>query len=754
MLLARKSFSLKEIPQSASLRISASSIYKLYVNGEYIRRGPARSAPHHQSYDDFDISRFLKTGKNVMAVRVHYQEGSIAYHHQGRGGLLVQLDLMDKNGRAWTVATDDNWRVLGDPAWSSDSVMLSRFHLEVADRMDMTKAIPDWASLGYDDASWDKAVSLMRKVGWPSVQRNAKPDSLTPPWTRLEKRDLPPLIEELVRPEHEEASSLINLEDVNLGGKSGDDLQLSMFDFGEVVNGVAELEIEGSAGAVAHVLYAPYLVDGKLSPQTIQSVLADQVILSGGTDKWEAMYFKPTRYLGLVIEGSAETVKLKSVAIRTVKYPFQLSGSLATPEDPWFADCWNAAAKTIDVCTTDAYTDNYRERRQYVQTAYYAAIGNYWTFGDSALMRRCLKQAAEEQQANGLMPAYAPRHGDDFMVILDSNTAWFRGLHDYLLYTGDYETVRNLLPAGQKLMQFMLSYTDDQGMFNNPPYSYWLDHANLDRRGANMCMNGHFLGALQDWAELLEWMEEPGAADIAKAAQKLRISLQENLWNEKRGLFCDAWIDGNQSTMFSEHANAMALAAGVATSEQAARIAEQIFKADNHDYINRESGMVMVTPAMAYHLHDGLAKYGYARESLSLFKDRFGFMLEPQYNGTLWEEWFRGGSDRIGRLTRKGRTRSDAQTESAFPPALFGEHILGVKPVKPGCTEVLVSLPDCGMKKMSGGLPTTHGVLAVDWDLESRALEIDVPEGVTVSLNFETKTKHTTLKKGIHRVLF
>lgn len=53
MMLARRSFELNSLPESATLGITASSIYQLYVNGTYINRGPARSVPHHQSFDLF-----------------------------------------------------------------------------------------------------------------------------------------------------------------------------------------------------------------------------------------------------------------------------------------------------------------------------------------------------------------------------------------------------------------------------------------------------------------------------------------------------------------------------------------------------------------------------------------------------------------------------------------------------------------------------------------------------------------------------
>ena len=48
---------------------------------------------------------------------------------------------------------------------------------------------------------------------------------------------------------------------------------------------------------------------------------------------------------------------------------------------PWIQDYMSASAETIKAATTDAYTDNYRERRQYAQTGYYASLGNYFLFG-------------------------------------------------------------------------------------------------------------------------------------------------------------------------------------------------------------------------------------------------------------------------------------------------------------------------------------------------------------------------------------
>ena len=94
VLLARRSFELTGADlgstTKAQLRITASTHYQLYINGQYIAQGPARCAPHHQSFDIWEVEQLLQTGQNTIAVRVHHQRGKYAYHLDGRAGLLVQ----------------------------------------------------------------------------------------------------------------------------------------------------------------------------------------------------------------------------------------------------------------------------------------------------------------------------------------------------------------------------------------------------------------------------------------------------------------------------------------------------------------------------------------------------------------------------------------------------------------------------------------------------------------------------------------
>ena len=130
----------------------------------------------------------------------------------------------------------------------------------------------------------------------------------------------------------------------------------------------------------------------------------------------------------------------------------------------------------------------------------------------------------------------------------------------------------------------------------------------------------------------------------------------------------------------------------------------------------------------------------------------FRLLAESGTNRTLWEEWWLDGTGRTGRFEK--RTRSDAQTESAFPPALFGQYVLGIRPVKPGLKEVELSRPECGLNEIEGTLPTPAGRLAVQWNLMEGRLQVDVPEGMQVRLNLPTASGQEVLSAGKHSVRF
>jgi len=639
----------------------------------------------------------------------------------------------------------------------------------------------------------------MRNVGWPMPSKNSEASSYTSPWTQLIARDIPSLVENKVRAnnlifaDHQDdyfidkqkipkqnkqiptvkltnkidqkiASQLINWqkgEGITLPRSAVP--WLLVFDFGQVRNGMPFFKLQGTKGSKVEVISKPFMLNNEFSYHTIDSNLIDQVYLSGELDTWQATYFKPTRYLGLMVSTEKQALVIEDFGIHEISYPFELKGSISSQQSPWLDSFMQATAKTIKAATTDAFTDNYRERRQYSQTGFYAALGNYYLFADTHLQRRYLLQVAQEQYANGLMPAYAPQMNNNFMVILDSNLLWLSSLHHYLLYTGDEETVRDLLPTADKLLSLLANYTNEDGLLDEPPFAYWLDHAKNDRRGANLTLNGHYLHALENYAQLLTWLDVKGGDNYRQQAQQMRTAIQNKFWHQKKGFFVDALLydksgQGKQSEMFSEHGNAMALALNIATKEQANRVIKQLLKDDHNNQITRFDNVTVVTPAMSYYLHKGIANYGFIDESFTFLNKRFAHMLSPQYNGTLWEEWWLNGTGRSGKFVDNGRTRSDAQTESAFAPALFAEFLVGIEVTSPGMQSMKLFNRQHSVTDIKAKIPTPYGELEVVWQQgkNKKHLRLTIPKGIMLELDATSFSGHslagTILSAGVHQL--
>ena len=67
----RKTFDLEEIPGAAAIQIAADSTFVLYVNGNRVPCGQFSDYPLDRTFSTVDIQRFLKKGRNVIAVSVH-----------------------------------------------------------------------------------------------------------------------------------------------------------------------------------------------------------------------------------------------------------------------------------------------------------------------------------------------------------------------------------------------------------------------------------------------------------------------------------------------------------------------------------------------------------------------------------------------------------------------------------------------------------------------------------------------------------
>lgn len=177
----RKTFNLEHLPEVAPLTLSADSRYILCLNGLRVGQGPARSWHHKKQFDVHDVAPFLKTGANVLAIQVVRWGVHCGFDQGGGpGGLLAHIDL----GSAAHV-TDQTWRASIHPSFARYVPRLA-YGMSFSESFD-ARSDEDWLSEVFDDSAWALAFE--------------KGPVTTAPWTEMQQRTIPMLLEQPVYPE-------------------------------------------------------------------------------------------------------------------------------------------------------------------------------------------------------------------------------------------------------------------------------------------------------------------------------------------------------------------------------------------------------------------------------------------------------------------------------------------------------------------------------------------------------------------------
>ncbi|MCX5770110.1 MAG: family 78 glycoside hydrolase catalytic domain [Candidatus Hydrogenedentes bacterium] len=115
---ARKAFEAGEFA-AAAIRITADSFYRLYINGQWVGDGPARSWPDHYQYDVIDVTPYVKRGSNEILVIAKFFGIGTFHQIPMQAGLLAQLDLKDAAGKVvQSIGTDETWETRDAVEWA------------------------------------------------------------------------------------------------------------------------------------------------------------------------------------------------------------------------------------------------------------------------------------------------------------------------------------------------------------------------------------------------------------------------------------------------------------------------------------------------------------------------------------------------------------------------------------------------------------------------------------------------------------
>jgi alpha-L-rhamnosidase len=157
--LFRGTFVLETLVSDVELGILADTRYEVWLDGDWIGRGPARFSRERQEFDLYPIGS-LPPGAHLLAVLVHYAPNVRRSQDLGAG---IQASLWGQvaRSRQEIVRTDGQWRAILSPAWDADADPVNRRQLiGPMELLDLRRLPADWMQPAFDDTSWPYARVL------------------------------------------------------------------------------------------------------------------------------------------------------------------------------------------------------------------------------------------------------------------------------------------------------------------------------------------------------------------------------------------------------------------------------------------------------------------------------------------------------------------------------------------------------------------------------------------------------------------
>ncbi|MCB9136337.1 MAG: alpha-L-rhamnosidase [Anaerolineales bacterium] len=157
--LFRKLFTRPEGFEQVQLAIFADTRYEVWVDGQFVGRGPARFTTTYHEYDTYDLNS-LPPGNHQIAVLVQWSPN--LRRAESTTPYLQAVITGKQNDRIHLLeATGPEWKATLSTAWETQAVPVHPWQLiGTTELMDFREFPWGWTLVGFDDQLWPDAVPL------------------------------------------------------------------------------------------------------------------------------------------------------------------------------------------------------------------------------------------------------------------------------------------------------------------------------------------------------------------------------------------------------------------------------------------------------------------------------------------------------------------------------------------------------------------------------------------------------------------
>ncbi len=729
---ARRTFTVHGPKARLEVHVSASSRYRLYVNGHSVGTGPLKGDRSVQYYEHYDLSAWLRPGDNVIAAQIVYYpyaawtpetSGPLAAVARPVAGFWLEGTLIDEGGHH-VLDSGEDWKIWPDTAVTPEPRTWGRWLGRTMERVEGSRLPAGFHTVEFDDVAWPAAIPMAPAVSAATMY------AIEQPLWDLTPHGLPPCYE---RPR---TLRLLgeNGEMPTVFGSPG--RYTLIFDAGELTTGYVELEVEAKAGVqdLPHVQVSMTYAESfqhldPLSGRYHKGVRDDAsgVIVgdrdvympAAGHQQYEPFDFRTFRYIQLEVEVESGVLVLHRLGFRETGYPLA-AGSEFNASDPVFDAIWRVSLTTLQRSMHETYEDcPYYEQLQYGLDARLESLFTYYVSADDRLARQAMHDFHASLLPMGLVQSRAP--SEVGQVIPAFALQWIFMLDDHWRFFADPALVKRYRPTIDAVLDWFDRNRDASGLVFAPGYWPFIDWVDGWRAGVPdaawveplTTLNAMYAAALGRAAGL---MAATGREEVAREYRtrhgEITALIRDRCWDAERGYF----REGPTTAQFSQHAQAWAVLAEVPLD---VRPNAFLLRAVSDPALSQSS-----YPAL-FAVQQALSQAG-AGEAFTRFWPYWRDMLALHL--TTWQE---------GPVEQ----RSDCHGWGALPLYVFLAHILGVRPAAPGFQRLLIAPEQHGLQHARGRVVTPQGAVTVRWEVSPEGrwdVDAEVPVGLPTTVRLPT----------------
>ena len=564
--------------------LSCDGDYTLFLNGQYVASNQYGDYEWYKSYDCIDITPYLTSGKNTIAILVwHFGVNSQRYL-KAQAGVIFELVA----GGKVLLASGENTLARYSKTYKQGEKKLVTRQLGFSFAYDATQE-DDWGSMG---------KGLQSAV---LVDKNCS----------FVKRPIQKL--KLLECVH----GRVILEENNH----------YIIDLGKETVGLVSLSFVSPTVQKIVVAWGEDLQDGHVRQRIEHRDFSfDYIAKAGGNEYVNYMLRLGCRYLEIHTEAPIE---IGSIGLIPQVYP--IKEKQVKLDNALDQEIYDACVNTLKLCMMEHYVDTpWREQCLYVYDSRNQALCGYKAFesGNAEYVRANLKLISQDRREDGLLAICYPCGMD--LTIPSFSLYYFMQVNEYLKNTGDITLAQEVYDKLISVLNVFINNRKDglvlkfegENHWNFYDWSPYLDgelHGTEDAI-PDLMINLLFILALQNLREIaLKIGKSFVYADLLEESKK---RTQEAFLNEDEGLY-SMTMGGNEYTVLG---NALAILAGLELDKE--YVCEKIINGELSD----------CSLSMKIFKYDALLvtdKEKYHEWVLNEIRREYGKMIEQ--GNTVWE---------------------------------------------------------------------------------------------------------------------